>query len=49
MALRPRPAKLNRGAHQAINYPPQMTHDLVNFAVLIVVMFLTAAFLVAVW
>ena len=48
MALRPRPAKLNRGAHQAINYPSPMTRDLTNFAVLMVVMFLTAALLVAV-
>jgi hypothetical protein len=46
-ALRPRPAKLNRGAHQAINYASQMTRDLANFTALMVVMFLVAAFLVA--
>jgi hypothetical protein len=44
----PRPGRI-RGAHQAINYPSQMTRDLANFAALIVVMFLAAAFLVAMW
>jgi hypothetical protein len=49
MAPRPRAAKPNRGATIQINYPSQMTRDLASFAALMVVMFLLATFLVALW
>jgi len=47
MALRPSPAKLNRSVTTASIV--QMTRDLASFASLMVVMFLVATLLVAVW